>query len=104
LFNRDPRGERVSTPMADSINYRKGSPVAIAFAVFLLLLFVYILSSGPVLWLNKQIHAGPSEPADFWLKIVYAPLAGSNAPSGPPSAISEIRVPKSEIPRTPDPA
>jgi hypothetical protein len=60
--------------MADPTNSRKSSPVAVAVVAFLILLVMYILSPGPVIWLLTKSGLQQSETTEKYVVVLYAPL------------------------------
>jgi hypothetical protein len=60
--------------MADHSNSRKSSPVAVAVVAFLILLGMYAVSPGPVLWLLTQAGLQGHETVGKCVAVFYAPL------------------------------
>ena len=60
--------------MDDPKNSRISSSVAVAVVAFLILLVVYILSPGPMIWLLTQTGIQENEIAGKCVFVFYAPL------------------------------
>jgi hypothetical protein len=58
--------------MSDKHDSQQGSPVAIAIVAFCVLLVVYALSPGPIVWMLDRIGALPAY--ERWIEIAYFPL------------------------------
>jgi hypothetical protein len=59
--------------MDDKHDSRHGSPVAVGIVAFFILLVLYALSPGPVVWMLDRIGALPEH--ERWVEIAYFPLA-----------------------------